>query len=154
MSEKTAGAAELRNGAVDELVKDQTIVIQAIEDALRKVPRHLAVPEATLEAAYSPYDAVVTKWDERGIGRSSMSAMQIQAMQLEQARIRPGDRGVEIGSGGVNAAYIAELTGEGGEMTTVDIDPFVTGRAESFLKTAGYPQVRVLLADAEEPLPV
>lgn len=148
-------AAALRNRAVDELVAGGWVVTPAIEDALRKVERHLAVPEVPVEAAYRPYDAVVTKRDAYGISQSSVSAMQIQAMQLEQAAIRPGMRGVEIGSGGVNAAYIAELIGPDGSLTSIDIDPDVTERAERFLKATGYgEQVRVVLADADAPLPV
>lgn len=148
-------AVALRNKAVDELVSGGWVVTPEIEGALRKVERHLAVPEVPVEAAYRPYDAVVTKRDAYGIGQSSVSAMQIQAMQLEQAAIRPGMRGVEIGSGGVNAAYISELIGPDGELTSVDIDPDVTERAERFLKATGYGgQVRVVLADAEAPLPV
>lgn len=148
-------AMALLNKAVDELAAGGWVMTPAIEDALRKVERHLAVPEVPVEAAYRPYDAVVTKRDAYGIGQSSVSAMQIQAMQLEQAAIPPGMRGVEIGSGGVNAAYIAELIGPDGELTSVDIDPDVTERAERFLKATGYgEQVRVVLADAEAPLPV
>ena len=146
---------ELRNKAVDELAEGGTIVTPDIEGVMRNVARHLAVPEAPVEAAYRPYDAVVTKRSEFGIGQSSVSAMQIQAMQLEQAAIRPGMRGVEIGSGGVNAAYIAELIGPDGELTSVDIDPEVAERAERFLKATGYgDQVRIVVADAGAPLAV
>ncbi|HET9896690.1 MAG TPA: hypothetical protein VFQ44_17305 [Streptosporangiaceae bacterium] len=66
---------------------------------------------------------------------------------LEQAAIEPGMRVLEIGSGGYNAALIAELVGPSGAVTTVDIDPDVTGRATELLAAAGYGQVRVVLAD-------
>jgi protein-L-isoaspartate(D-aspartate) O-methyltransferase len=72
---------------------------------------------------------------------------------LEQAGVRPGMRCLEIGSGGYNAALMAELAGEGGEVTTVDIDPEVTGRASRCLAGAGYGRVRVVLADAEGGVP-
>jgi protein-L-isoaspartate(D-aspartate) O-methyltransferase len=42
-------------------------------------------------------------------------------------------RVLEIGSGGYNAALIAELVGPDGEVTTVDIDPFVVDRAQRYL---------------------
>ncbi|MGK4584646.1 hypothetical protein [Kitasatospora sp. HPMI-4] len=48
---------------------------------------------------------------------------------LEQAGIQPGTRVPEIGSGGLDAEMIAELVGEVGELTTIEIDPDVTGRA-------------------------
>ncbi|MFF3556232.1 methyltransferase, FxLD system [Streptomyces tsukubensis] len=146
-------AKKLRNKAVDQLKEDGTVVSPSVEAALRKVPRHLAVPDAPLEDAYSTYNAVITREDEHGNHMSSVSAPQIQAMQLEQARVRPGDRVLEIGSNGPNAAYLAELAGPGGQVTTVDIDPEPAGRAGRFLAETGYTGVNVVVADAENGLP-
>lgn len=72
---------------------------------------------------------------------------------LEQAGLRPGMQVLEIGSGGYNAALMAELVGEGGEVTTVDIDPEVADRARSCLTEAGYSRVTLVLADAEGGVP-
>jgi protein-L-isoaspartate(D-aspartate) O-methyltransferase len=58
-------------------------------------------------------------------------------------------RVLEIGSGGCNAALLAELVGPAGQVTTADIDPEVTGRARAFLAEAGYRQVNIVLADGE-----
>ncbi|MDT3395296.1 methyltransferase, FxLD system [Streptomyces sp. B1866] len=145
-------AAALRGKLADDLVAKGTIVSKEVEAAFRTVPRHLFAPEATLEAAYAQA-IVVTKRDEHGTTISSVSAPGIQAMMLEQAGLRPGMRVLEIGSGGYNAALIAELVGEHGEVTTVDIDPEVVTRARDCLATAGYPRVRVALADAELGVP-
>ncbi|MDX2757305.1 methyltransferase, FxLD system [Streptomyces europaeiscabiei] len=146
-------ATRLRNKVVDQLKEDGTIVSPAVEAAMRKVPRHLAVPEASLEDAYSTYNAVITKEDEHGNHTSSVSAPQIQAMQLEQAGIRPGDNVLEIGTNGPNAAYLAELVGPTGQVTTVDIDPAPADRAQRFLTETGYTGVNVVVADAENGLP-
>ncbi|MGW1974146.1 methyltransferase, FxLD system [Streptomyces sp. NPDC001889] len=146
-------ATELRNAAVDQLKEDGTVVSPRVEAALRKVPRHLAVPDAPLEDAYSTYNAVITQEDEHGNHSSSVSAPQIQAMQLEQADLRPGDRVLEIGTNGPNAAYLAELVGPGGQVTTVDIDPGPAGRAERFLAETGYTGINVVVADAENGVP-
>ncbi|MFE9503326.1 methyltransferase domain-containing protein [Streptomyces anthocyanicus] len=54
-----------------------------------------------------------------------------------------------LGSGGYNAALIAELAGPTGHVTTLDIDPAVTERATRFLAETGYDGVRVVTADAE-----
>jgi protein-L-isoaspartate(D-aspartate) O-methyltransferase len=43
-------------------------------------------------------------------------------MMLERADVRPGNHVLEIGSGGDNAAFLAERTGVSGSVTTVDID--------------------------------
>lgn len=72
---------------------------------------------------------------------------------LEQAQIEPGMRVLEFGSGGYNAALMAELVGPGGEVTTVDIDRVITDRASSFLANAGYDRVRVIQADGEQGAP-
>lgn len=145
-------ATRLRNKVVDELCADGTISSPEIEAAMRKVPRHEFAPEAPLEKAYDTYAAVITKTDEHGVQLSSVSAPQIQALMLEQARVRPGMRVLEIGSGGLNAAYLAELVGQDGEVVTVDIDPAVTERARRLLDEHGYGRVRVVTADAAEPI--
>lgn len=142
-------AAELRNKLTDELVVAGHITSKAVEAAFRAVPRHLFAPEVPVEAAYAR-DIVVVKRNEHGIPISTVSAPEIQALQLEQAEIRPGMRVLEIGSGGCNAALIAQLTGPDGQVTTMDIDPDVVGRARACLEAAGYPQVRVVLGDAED----
>lgn len=148
----SARAAELRGRLADELVADGTIVSKEVEAAFRAVPRHLFAPGATLEESYAQ-DIVRTKRDEHGITISAISAPQIQAMMLEQAGLRPGLRVLEIGSGGYHAALMAELVGEDGEVTTVDIDPEVIDRARECLTDTGYPGVNVVLADAERGVP-
>nr|WP_289782141.1 methyltransferase domain-containing protein [Streptomyces phaeoluteigriseus] len=54
-----------------------------------------------------------------------------------------------LGSGGYNAALMAELVGPAGHVTTLDIDPAVAERATRFLTETGYDRVRVVTADAE-----
>ncbi|MGH3905080.1 MAG: methyltransferase, FxLD system [Pseudonocardiaceae bacterium] len=141
-------ADELRGRLADELVTNGTIVSTEVEAAFRTVPRHLFAPGATLERSYAQ-DTVRIKRNEHGVTISSISAPWLQAMMLQQARLRPGMRVLEIGSGGYNAALLAELVGEAGEVTTVDIDPEVVDRARDCLAKAGYSRVHVVLADAE-----
>lgn len=119
----------------------------AVERAVQAVPRHAFMPGVALEDAYAPEWAEVTKRDADGVALSSISAARIQAFMLEQAQIRPGMRVLEIGSGGYNAALIAELAGPAGEVTTIDIDPDVTERARRLLDLAGYVRVNVALGD-------
>ncbi|WP_367138435.1 MULTISPECIES: methyltransferase, FxLD system [Streptomyces] len=146
-------AADLRDRMVDELVERGEITSKEVEGVMRTVPRHLFAPEAELDAAYHAFNAVVTKKDEHGKAVSSVSAPQVQAFMLEQAAVQPGMRVLEVGSGGLNAAYLAELVGPEGSVTTVDIDPDVTERAARLLAEQGYDQVRVVTADAAEPIP-
>jgi Protein-L-isoaspartate(D-aspartate) O-methyltransferase (PCMT) len=60
-------------------------------------------------------------------------------------QLRTGDRG----SGGYNAALIAEVVRPTGAVTTVDIDAGVIERARTCLTATGYERVNVVLADAE-----
>lgn len=142
-------AVELRDKLVNELVAQHVIQTKEVEAAFREVPRHLFAPEAPLEKAYAQTH-LATKRDDHGITISSVSAPEIQATMLEQAGLRPGHRCLEIGSGGYNAALMASLVGENGEVTTIDIDGDVTDRALACLKNAGYPRVNVVRTDGED----
>ncbi|MGH3579507.1 MAG: hypothetical protein ACRDU0_18390, partial [Mycobacterium sp.] len=48
---------------------------------------------------------------------------------------------------------IAELVGDTGQVTTVDIDQDVVNRAQRCLSAAGYEKVNVVLADADGGVP-
>ncbi|WP_433531294.1 methyltransferase, FxLD system [Micromonospora sp. CA-263727] len=148
----SAQADALRHALVEELVAAGSIASPEVVAAFRTVPRHLFAPEVPLQEAYAN-DIVRTKRDEHGVTISSVSAPWLQAVMLEQAQIGPGMSCLEIGSGGYNAALMAELVGPDGEVTTVDIDADVTERARRFLDAAGYGQVNVVLADAEHGVP-
>ncbi|MGH3815114.1 MAG: methyltransferase, FxLD system [Pseudonocardiaceae bacterium] len=144
----------LREEMIAELRELNAIRTEAVEKAVRAVPRHLFMPEVTLEKAYAAEYALTTVRDEQGVSLSSVSAARIQAFMLEQADIRSGMRVLEIGSGGYNAALIAELVGEAGEVTTIDIDPGVIDRARSLLPAAGCGHVHALVVDGEEGEPL
>jgi protein-L-isoaspartate(D-aspartate) O-methyltransferase len=145
-----AQPAELRAGLVAQLRALGAVRSEAVERAVLAVPRHMFMPEVTLDQAYAAEFSLTTKRDGNGVALSSVSAARIQAFMLEQAQIVPGMRVLEVGSGGYNAALIAELTGPAGEVTTVDIDPEVTSRAARLLAAAGYGHVRVVTADGAD----
>ncbi|GAA1967166.1 methyltransferase, FxLD system [Catenulispora subtropica] len=145
-------AAGLREALADRLVAEGAVSTPRLAAALRVVPRHRFVPGLPLELAYAN-QVVFVQRDRAGVPTSSVSAPDIQAIMLEQAEITPGARLLEIGSGGYNAALMAELAGPDGEVTTVDIDPDVAARARACLDDAGYPEVRVVTADAEDGVP-
>ncbi|MGW8744105.1 methyltransferase, FxLD system [Streptomyces sp. NPDC055794] len=145
---EVSDASRLRHQLVQQLHAHNHIRSAAVEHAFRTVPRHVFAPEVPLPVSYAD-DIVPTCHDDDGTITSSISAPWLQADMLEAARIRPGHRVLEIGSGGYNAALIAELVGPTGHVTTLDIDPVVTDRTVRFLPEAGYSQVSVVTADAE-----
>lgn len=153
-SQPAATEQQLRDAMVQGLIDLRAARNPRVVAAFRTVPRHLATPEVDMAKTYEVESATVTKTDENGVDISSVSAPRIQAMQIEQADIAPGMRVLEIGSGGPNAANLAEMVGEGGHVVTVDIDPDVTSRAERFLAETGYEEiVTVVTADAENGVP-
>ena len=66
---------------------------------------------------------------------------------IENARLSPGMRILEIGSGGYKASLLAEIVGPTGTVVSVDIDPYVIRRARRFTDEAGYGQVQLVLGD-------
>ncbi|BBC30720.1 Protein-L-isoaspartate O-methyltransferase [Streptomyces graminofaciens] len=148
-----ASEQELRDRMVKRLIELGAARSPRVVAAFRSVPRHLATPDEDMAKVYEPETATITKTDATGTQVSSVSAPRIQAMQVEQADIQPGMNVLEIGSGGVNAAYLAELVGDGGHVVTLDIDPDITRRAKDFLRVTGYSNVSVITADGEYGVP-
>jgi protein-L-isoaspartate(D-aspartate) O-methyltransferase len=143
-----ADADTLRTALVQRLAAAGTLTDERVAAAFRAVPRHVFVPHVPLEVAYAD-DVVPMKQNRAGVLTSSVSQPSIVALMLQQAAVRPGDRVLEIGSGGYNAALLRELTGPDGAVTTVDIDADVTDRARTFLDKAGYADVDVVRVDGE-----
>jgi protein-L-isoaspartate(D-aspartate) O-methyltransferase len=139
----------LREAMIAQLEAMDGIRSGPVAAAFRTVPRHLFAPTVAPEDAYAANQPVWPKHDPAGVMTSTVSAAHIQAVQLEQAQVLPGMRMLEIGSGGYNAALLAELVGHDGEVTTIDIDPEIIDRARGCLDSSGYHQVRTLVADAD-----
>ncbi|WP_432844228.1 methyltransferase, FxLD system [Dactylosporangium sp. CA-092794] len=160
MSVDTISSDDLRAAMVDALIADHAgkglTMRPDVEAALRVVPRHLFTPDVPPEEAYRADHSVITKRDGDETV-SSVSAPWLIAEMLGQAADAlgggfAGRRVLEIGSGGYNASLLRELVGASGSVTTVDIDPDVTERASACLAAAGYRDVTVRCADAEQPI--
>lgn len=140
----------LRADLVAKLRESGSLRSPVVAEAFARVPREKFAPEASLAAAYSVRDVVITKRDAAGRATSSVSAPWLQAEMIEAARLTSGARVLEVGSGGYNAALMAEIVGPEGSVVTVDIDPWVAERAGRFLAETGYSNVKVVLGDAED----
>ncbi|HEX2417946.1 MAG TPA: methyltransferase, FxLD system [Micromonosporaceae bacterium] len=125
-----------------------------VERVLRDMPRHEFVPDAPLDKAYDPYNAVITHRFADGSSLSCASAPFVVALMLDQLQVAPGNRVLEIGAGtGYNASLLAELAGPTGRVTTIDIDPDVTAQALRALAAAGYDDVWVITGDGAAGVP-
>ena len=155
MTETGVGAESpdaLRARMVTDLRARGAITSAEVEAAFLKVPRHLFAPEVTAEEVYAAPEAVFTKYNSQGKPVSSVSAPWLHARMLEAAQIAPGMTVLEVGSGGCNAALLAELVGDQSLVTTIDIDPDISARAHRLLEAANYGRVRVQEADGAKPL--
>jgi protein-L-isoaspartate(D-aspartate) O-methyltransferase len=124
----------------------------AVRRAFLQVHRHHFLPGEPMELVYRD-QAVVTKTQD-GMPISSSSQPAIMAVMLEQLRLRPGMRVLEIGAGtGYNAALIAAMVGGTGQVTSLDIDEDITEAAAAHLAAAGLKSVEVLRADGVEGWP-
>jgi protein-L-isoaspartate(D-aspartate) O-methyltransferase len=141
-----ADAAELHRALVDGLVARGAITDARVEAAFRAVERHRFLPDVPLDEVYR--DAVIVTKRLDGEAVSSSSQPGIMATMLEQLDVAPGHRVLEIGAGtGYNAALLAHLAGERGEVVTLDYDEDLVEGARAHLADAGFARVRVIHGD-------
>lgn len=104
------------------------------------------MPGVPLDEVYRD-QAIPTK-HLNGLAISSSSQPAIMAIMLDQLDVQPGHGVLEIGAGtGYNAALMAHIVGDGGEVVTIDIDEDIVEAARAHLAAAGFPQVRVVCGD-------
>lgn len=106
--------------------------------AVSEVPRHLFVPEGVRHRAYE--DAALPI----GYGQT-ISQPSIQALYLEQLRLQPADRVLEIGTGsGYQTALLARLATH---VYSVERVRELSGRARGTLEGLGFRNVALLVGD-------
>jgi len=151
-----AMSQHLRRSLVGYLESVGAIKTRAVRDAFLAIPRETFIPtlvrEQGLDAAYLD-EAYLTKTDDRGDAISSSSQPQIMALMLEELRVLPGHRVLEIGAGsGYNAALLSHLVGRDGAVTTVELDPDLAAGADDTIRRSGY-AVRVEVGDGRNGFP-
>jgi protein-L-isoaspartate(D-aspartate) O-methyltransferase len=109
--------------------------------------------EEVLDIVYSD-EALVTRLDDGGRPSSSTSQPSLMAGMLGLLDLGVGMRVLEIGAGtGYNAALIAELVGDPGLVTTIDIQPDVVGQTRRLLDLSGYGDIHLLCRDGASGAP-
>ncbi|GFO96625.1 protein-L-isoaspartate O-methyltransferase [groundwater metagenome] len=115
-------------------------------DAMRRVPRHLFVPEREQRNAYADYPLSI------GWGQT-ISAPHMVAIMCDLLDIQDGMRVLEIGAGsGYHAAVMAQLAGSGHVYTVESIEGLAFFAREN-LKKAGISNVTVIVEDGSLGLP-
>ena len=145
-----ASGEELRAALVAHLRRAGHVRSEPVAAAFGAVPRELFLADHAerygLAAVYED-EAVVTRRAADGTPESSSSQPGIMAEMLEMLALRPGARVLEIGAGtGYNAALLAHVVGEGGAVTSVELDPDVAAGARAALRAAGSP-AQVVVGD-------
>ncbi|MFJ6657810.1 methyltransferase, FxLD system [Streptomyces sp. NPDC091377] len=143
----SADAERLRNTLVDRIQANGQARTPAVANALRTVPRHVFVPEASLEDAYANAPVHI-KYDTDGASISCASQPGVVALMLDQLDVQPGERVLELGAGsGYNAALLAHLVGETGHVTTLDVDDDLVEGARAHLAEAGITNAKAVTRD-------
>ena len=113
-------------------------------DAMLHVPRHEFVPASLIKAAYD--DRPLPLGDAETISQPYMVAAMTEA-----ARVRPGDKALEVGTGsGYQAAILAYL---GGRVYSVERNPVLAETAHERLARLGFDGVEVIVGDGSEGYP-
>jgi protein-L-isoaspartate(D-aspartate) O-methyltransferase len=146
-TDQISTADRLRYGLVDEVVGEGRVRTPSIKEAMQTVPRHLFVPDASLEQAYAN-STVDIKRAEDGTSISCASQPSVVGLMLEQLQVEPGHNVLELGAGtGYNAGLLGHLAGPFGHVTTIDVDDDLVINARSHLAAAGIGNVTVLRSD-------
>lgn len=138
--------SSLRNHLVSQLVECGFIQNKKIEEAFRKIPRHIFLPEIKPQEVYSDVSIITKRIGIEPI--SSSTQLSLMASMLEILHLEKGMKVLEIGAGtGYNAAVMAEIVGDEGKIISVDIDAEIIKEAQQNLAKAGYKGITVKCAD-------
>jgi protein-L-isoaspartate(D-aspartate) O-methyltransferase len=136
--------SDARNKMVDAQLAARGIRDARVLAAMRKVPRHLFVPDDLLEYAYEDHPVAIGHGQT--ISQPYMVAFMTQALGPGEC-----DRVLEIGAGsGYQSAILAELSGE---VVTVERYPMLADQAADRLSRLGYANVRVVVGDGSQGWP-
>jgi protein-L-isoaspartate(D-aspartate) O-methyltransferase len=127
-----------REQMVEQQLRTRNIKSTRVLDAMRKVPRHLFMPEEVRRDAY--LDRPVPIGEDQTISQPYIVALMTQTVEPQ-----PHQRALEIGTGsGYQAAVLAELVGQ---VYTIEIISLLGERARGTLEELGYDNVEVRVGD-------
>ena len=128
----------LRNQMVDRQIAARGVLDPAVLDAMRRVPRHLFVPDNLQDDAYDDCPLPI------GFG-ATISQPYIVGLMTALIKPKPGDRVLEVGAGsGYQAAVLAEI---GCRVTAVKRIPELASLAQYNLKQTGVKGVTIITGD-------
>ena len=131
-------AEEQREEMVTTQLAPRGITDPRVIEAMRAVPRHLFVPEAQRAHAYE--DRALPVGEDQTI-----SQPYIVALMSQLAKVEPGAKVLEVGTGsGYQAAILSRM---GARVYTVEIVPTLAHRARKTLDSLGYRNIDYRVGD-------
>lgn len=135
---------KLREWMVDTQIVERGIRDERVIAVMKKIPRHLFVPENIMDDAY----------DDRAlpIGHGqTISQPYIVALMTELLELKGDEKVLEIGTGsGYQAAILAELTRE---VHTIERVEPLAKQAEKIFEKLGIKNIKVYVRDGTEGIP-
>jgi len=130
--------ASARARMVSQQIQARGVTDPRVLDAMRRVPRHLFVPEDLASQAHADHPLPIGH-------DQTISQPYVVALMTELADIGPGERALEIGTGsGYQAAVLAELADS---VYTIEIVEPLAAEAAERLRRLGYGNVVVRSGD-------
>lgn len=140
MNDAIAFEAE-RRAMIEYQIRRRGIRDEKVLEAMLMVPRHEFVPAAYVPAAYEDRPLPIGESE-------TISQPYIVAAMTAAARVKPGDKALEIGTGsGYQAAILACL---GAEVHTVERNFQLAESARARLARLGYQAIEVICGDGTE----
>lgn len=137
-SRKEEEFRNLRYMMVANQIEIREIHNQGVLEALRKIKRHLFVPQEYIHFAYNDSPLPIGK-------NQTISQPYIVALMTELAEIKPSDKILEIGTGsGYQTAVLAELARK---VYSVEAIPDLAKNAKTRLLDLGYNNIEFLEGD-------
>ncbi len=136
--EKMDKYREERRDMVKYQIESRGVTDSAVLEAIRKVPRHLFVPERYADRAYDDSPLPIGK-------EQTISQPYIVALMTELLALKGGERVLEIGTGsGYQSAVLAEIVDS---VYTIEIICELAETASGRLKKLGYNNIEVICGD-------
>jgi protein-L-isoaspartate(D-aspartate) O-methyltransferase len=128
---------------VETQLRPRGIHDERVLEAMLRVPRHEFVPPQFVAAAYADHPLPIGETE-------TISQPYIVAAMTEAARVSPGDKALDVGTGsGYQAAILACL---GARVYTIERNPRLAEEARLRLERLGYQNVEVTCGDGSEGL--
>jgi protein-L-isoaspartate(D-aspartate) O-methyltransferase len=129
---------------VEKQIERRGVENRRVLEAMRTVPRHLFIPEASRARAYEDRALPIGKGQ-------TISQPYVVAVMTDALDPKPGDRVLEVGTGsGYQAAVLSGLVEQ---VYSIEIVPELAARARRTLAALGYDNVVVIAGDGYRGLP-